>query len=57
MSRFVSFASMLAIVSLATSARAQTADTIVNASTSGPSPTTRPTFQANVDLVALTVTV
>jgi len=57
-SRFVSFASVLAIISLATSARAQTADTIVNASTSGPSPTTTgPTFQANVDLVALTVTV
>jgi Ca-activated chloride channel family protein len=56
-SRFMSFTSALVVSSVAISARAQTADLAASASTPGRSAATRPTFQANVDVVALTVTV
>jgi Ca-activated chloride channel family protein len=45
------------VCSLAIPARAQTADSPSNASTSPQATTARPTFAASVDLVALTVTV
>ena len=56
MSRSVSFASVVILCGLALPARAQTADTILNASAQ-PATSARATFQASVDLVALTVTV
>jgi Ca-activated chloride channel family protein len=56
-SRFVSFASVVILSGLAIPARAQTGEMLLNASISGQSAATRPTFQASVDLVALTVTV
>jgi Ca-activated chloride channel family protein len=54
--RFVSFALVVFISSLAIPARAQTGDTLT-ASTYSQSVAARPTFQTSVELVALTVTV
>ena len=54
MTRFVSFASAILVSGLALSARAQTGDSLLNASTSA---VTRPAFRTGVELVALTVTV
>ncbi len=56
MSRFVSFAFVLSFSGLAMAAHAQTGDLLTDASTPRQS-ASRPTFQASVDLVALTVTV
>jgi Ca-activated chloride channel homolog len=55
--RFVSFASAILVSGLALPARAQTVDSLLNASTPDRFAATRPAFQTGVDLVALTVTV
>jgi Ca-activated chloride channel homolog len=55
-SRFVSFASAILVSGLALSARAQTGELLLNASTPDRF-AARPAFQTGVDLVALTVTV